>query len=239
MVDLHALKGEMIQIFAGKYVKKGQVEGEKLWYWVKIIAGLKVKVIIWPEQEYKRSDRFILLTVDGVDFRTWEKSTNDSNMDPKAMSHKYKHGALKYEIGIDAYEAKIVWVSGPKRGAMGDREIFAEDGGLREKVPEGKVVVCDRVYTDKKTAGNNAKLALPSLADPGPLFEFKSKLRARQESLNGRLKDFRILDATYHHDPKNHVFVLEAVAVLVQYAMDHGHPIFPANTGDHYPDSDV
>ncbi|CAJ1955894.1 unnamed protein product [Cylindrotheca closterium] len=52
-------------------------------------------------------------------------------------------------------------------------------------------------------------------------------------------KDFRILDATYHHDLKNHVFVLEAVAVLVQYAMDHGHPIFPANTGDHYPDSDV
>ncbi|CAJ1943833.1 unnamed protein product, partial [Cylindrotheca closterium] len=58
---------------------------------------------------------------------------------------------------------------------MGDQEIFAEDGGLREKVPKGKVVICDRVYTDKKTAGNNAKLALPSLADPGPLFKFKSK----------------------------------------------------------------
>ena len=67
------------------------------------------------------------------------------------------------------------------------------------------------------------------------MFNLKSRLRARNESLNGRFKDFRILFDTYHHDPEYHGFALEAVAVLVQYAMDHGHPIFPAHTGNHYP----
>jgi hypothetical protein len=131
-------------------VKVWKVEGENLWHWVKVISGLKLKVIVWPGEEYNRSDRYILLTVDGVDFRTWEKSTKDSNMDPGTMSHKYKHGALKYEIGVDAYEAKIVWINGPKRGAMGDLTIFREDGGLLEMIPEGKLVVSDRVYSDKK-----------------------------------------------------------------------------------------
>lgn len=211
--------------------KPRMVEGDYLWDWVKVIAGLKVKVISWPEHEYSRSDRFILLTVDGVDFRTWEQSTNDYNVDPKTCSHKHKHGALKYEIGVDAYLPKIVWIHGPFRGGEHDKNIFSRAGGLKEKIPEGKVLVCDRVYSDKK-ANNNSDLALPNLGDSKALHEFKSRLLSRHESLNGRLKKFRILDDTYHHDPKKHVFALEAVAVLVQYAMDHGHPIFDANTVD-------
>ena len=102
-------------------------------------------------------------------------------------------------------------------------------GGLRDKIPEGKVVVCDRVYTDKKR-NDNADLALPCIGDRNDLLVFKSRLRARHESLNGRLKDFGILADTFRHGSNKHVIAFEAVAVLVQYAMDHGHPIFDANT---------
>ena len=42
------------------------------------------------------------------------------------------------------------------------------------------------------------------------------------------LKDFRILFDIYHHNPDNHIFAFEAVIVIVQYAMDHGHPLFDA-----------
>lgn len=208
---------------------KRMVEGENLWTWVKVIGRLKVKVISWPEDEYKRADRFILLTVDGVDCRTYEKSTDEMNVDPAQFTHKHNHGGVKYEIGIDCYESKIVWISGPHRGGKHDRTIFAE--GLRDKIPEGKVVISDRVYTDKKR-NDNADLALPCIGDSQELFNFKARAKARHESLNGRLKDFRILFDTYHHPHGNHVFAFEAVAVLVQYAMDHGHPIFDANTGD-------
>ena len=53
-------------------------------------------------------------------------------MDKGTISQKYNHGALKYEIGVDAFLAKIVRINGPKRGAMHDWTIFKEDGGLFE-----------------------------------------------------------------------------------------------------------
>jgi len=205
------------------------VQGEFLWHWVKILDKLKDKVIIWPEKEYDNPKRHILLSVDGIDCRTWEKASEEFNVDPKTYSHKYNHGGLKYEIGVDAYEPQVVWVSGPWRGGKHDLVLYSEEGGLREKIPdEDKVVVCDRVYRDKKRKGND-DLALPCIGDLPEIFTFKSRLRARQESLNGRLKDFRILFDTFHHNPDNHGYAFGAVLCLVQFAMNHGHPIFDAN----------
>lgn len=99
---------------------------------------------------------------------------------------------------------------------------------MKRKVPENKVIVCDRVYTDKD-GNNNDDLALPCIGDESDLFELKSRLRTRYESLNGRLKDFRILADVFHHPHERHEFAFGAVIVLVQYAMDHGHPIFDAH----------
>lgn len=112
---------------------------------------------------------------------------------------------------------------------MHDRTIYKMEGGLKEKIPPGKKVVCDRVYRDKK-GNDNHELFLPNIGDPKELFKFKSRLRARHESLNGRLKAFSILENTFRHDPENHVYAFEAVIVLVQYTMDRGHPIFDAHS---------
>lgn len=203
------------------------VTGQPLWHWVKIVAGLKAKVISWPEEVYNSSTRRFLLTVDGVDFKTYEVSTEEYNVDRQTFSQKHGHGAVKYEIGVDAYEPKIVWIHGPYKAGTHDKTIFEDVGGLLEKIPEGKVVVCDRVYRKSDHAD---KLALPNLGDSEDLQNFKARLRARHESLNGRLKDWRILFDIYRHPIDNHVHVLEAVAVLVQYQLDNGHPIFDANT---------
>lgn len=205
------------------------VQGEFLWYWVRAIGKLRSQVIIWPAEDYNHPGRYICLTVDGVDFRTYEKSSDDYNVDPKTYTHKHNHGGVKYEIGIDAYLPKVVWTNGPYRGGKPDGEIFKMEGGLREKIPEGKVAVTDRVYKDKKHKDNN-DLALPSFGDSSELFRIKSRLRSRHESFNGRLKKYSILYDTFRHDTDNHGFAFDAVLVLVQFAMDHGHPIFDANT---------
>lgn len=103
--------------------------------------------------------------------------------------------------------------------------IFSMENGLRKKIPAGKKVIANGVYSSEKENGN-MDLLLPCIGDSPEFHKFKSRLRARHETLNGRLKDYRILSDTFRYDVDNHVFVFEAVLVLVQYAMDHDHPIF-------------
>ena len=67
-------------------------------------------------------------------------------------------------FGIDCFTPKIVdyctvWA------VINDREIYSLENGLKEKIPEGKVIVCDRVYTNKESKTKNEELALPNLGD--------------------------------------------------------------------------
>ena len=148
--------------------------------------------------------------------------------DKGQYSHKFNHGALKYEVAIDAYTSKVVWINGPFRGGEHDKNIYA--GGLREKIPRGKKVICDRVYGSKKYTlpDDTKKLSLPNPCDPPHFANFKARVKARHETFNGRIKFFRILSDTYHHANHKHVNVFEAVAVMVQYQMDNGSPLFNA-----------
>lgn len=95
------------------YQSERSVQGDLIWKWVKAIGKLKAKVISWPEEEFSREDRRILLSVDGIDFKTYEKASEDRNVDKGTYSHKHNHGGLKYEIGVDAYNPKVVWIHGP------------------------------------------------------------------------------------------------------------------------------
>ena len=122
-----------------------QVEGENLWRWVKIIAALTAKKIIWPEEEYQDPNtQIFIISVDGVDFRCWEAKHPTMPYDKGMYSHKYKKAALKYEIAIDIFRSKIVWISGPHQGGKHDKVIYLED--LCGKIPPSKKIIVDRVY---------------------------------------------------------------------------------------------
>lgn len=204
-----------------------QCQGENLWKWVKALALLKALKIVWPEDEYNDPNRqIIIVSVDGVDFKCWEKSTPEFNIDKGQYSHKFHHGALKYEIAIDTYTSRVVWINGPFRGGEHDKNIY--DMALRDKIPNGKKIVCDRVYGKAADKAEYKKLCLPNLCDSKELGNFKARVRCRHESFNGRLKFFRSLADTYHHDNKKHVFVFEAICVIVQYQMENGSPLFSA-----------
>eukprot|EP00980_Cylindrotheca_fusiformis_P020619 scaffold7681_cov122-Cylindrotheca_fusiformis.AAC.3 len=206
---------------------KRLVEGEYKWKWIKALAKLKDLVTVWPEAEYNDPDgRKILGTVDGIDFKIRERSTANLNVDSKQYSHKHNHGALKYEIMMDAYKSKIVHLNGPFRGGEHDKNMFLDK--LKRKIPDGKLIVADRVYRNGSVPGWNDVLSLPCLSDSKELNNFKARLRSRHEAVNGRLKKFKVLDDTYRHDPKKHEFAFTAVCVIVQYSMSYGHPIFDA-----------
>jgi hypothetical protein len=201
------------------------IRGEPLWRWVRMIAALKTKKIVWDESLDDPSSQVFIVSVDGTDFKVWEKKHPLFTIDKGQYSHKYNHGALKYEIAIDVYRSKVVWISGPPhRGGKADKTIFEE--ALKGKIQPGKKVITDRVYGSKATPEDHAKLALPNPMDDQVLANFKSRARCRHETFNGRLKFFHALSDTYHHSSENHVHVFEAICVIVQYQMDNGGELF-------------
>jgi hypothetical protein len=203
-----------------------EVQGHNLWRWVTMIAALKANKIVWPEAEFNDpAGHIFIISVDGTDFRVWEKKHPTFTIDRQQCSHKFKHGALKYEIAIDIYRAKIVWISGPYPGSVHDKTIYIE-GGLCDKIPAGKKVITDRVYGNKASPDDHIKLALPNHQDSKELNNFKARVKSRHETLNGRLKFFSILEKTFTHDAANHVHAFEAVCVTVQYQMDLGGEIY-------------
>ena len=56
--------------------------------------------------------------------------------------------------------------------------------------------------------------------------DFKRRARARHETVNGRLKVFKILAERFRHGVEKHQTVLEAVCVLLQCELENGHPLF-------------
>jgi hypothetical protein len=85
------------------------VQGNNLWRWVRMITALKAIKIVWPEEECNNPHGGIfIVSVDGTDFKVWEKKDLVMQIDKGQYSHKFNHGVLKYEITIDVYESKAV-----------------------------------------------------------------------------------------------------------------------------------
>lgn len=68
------------------------------------------------------------------------------------------------------------------------------------------------------------------LPDPESEYFFheywKSSVRAWHETVNGRLKNYKALTCHFRHAITKHSFVFQAVAVMVQLALKHEHPLF-------------
>ena len=197
-------------------------KGEHLGIWVKRITALKASKIKWDPKFDEPNSGVYIMTVDGTDFRCWERKTATLNIDKSFCSVKFKHAALKYLVGVSVHEPKCVWIYGPSRGGEHDMTMMQKSGILK-KVKKGKLVIVDRGFIKKK---EKDKLSWPNPMDSKEVNNFKSRARLRHETFNGRLKEFGILYETFRHDYGLHQFAFEAVVVIVQYQMDNGSPIF-------------
>lgn len=193
--------------------------GRSIWQWVEKIQSLYETTIVWPDELDSPEGAIFTISVDGVDFRTYEKKHPTLPRDTKGYSQKHNHYALKYEIGISLNTSKCVWTNGPFLGGKNDVTIFGE--GLKQKLAaHGKLGLADRGYPGQ------VELSLPNTNDPGPLKKFKSRGRARHETFNRRLKCFQCLADTFRHNLDKHKIAFQAVCVIVQYQMDNGAELF-------------
>ena len=214
-------------------VNEKYASGRALWKWIARIQALKGTKIVWEKNcALDRDDRPLpkfAISVDGVDCKINEPKHPTKPVDRKYYSHKFNHGALKYELAIDIFKPKLVWINGPFQASKHDITVF-RDHGLLEKMKTdhpGRFVVADRGYQTSRP-DEIGIMSTPNDMDPKLLKNFKTHVCQRHESFNGRIKFFKCLSETFRHTQEKHKIAFEAVCVIVQYQMDNGAPIFDA-----------
>ena len=183
-------------------------------YYVEAIQGLKGEKIKW---EVSKDDIF-LLSVDGVHCNIDEPRKKPST---GWKSHKSNGPGLAYELGLLLHHSQLVWINGPFAAGSNDIRNFNEENGLKSKIPPGKKVITDRVYSSEIDV-----CSIPNDLDTPEVNEFKRRARARHETFNKRIKNFNILSNTFRHGLHLHQMVFEAVCVIMQFEMENGYPLF-------------
>ena len=191
-----------------------------IWYFVKKIQALQADVVCWPENNF--GDDIWIGCVDGTHIRTYEPKDENFPKNRKAFSYKNHSAGLDYELMLSLYESKCVWMNGPFLAGENDTSIFGKSGGLAEKLRElGKKVIADNGYR-----GYDDVVSRPNSQDSQQVRDFKTRARQRQESYNGKLKNFGCLDGTFRHGKERFAQCFEAVVAITQLKMELAEPVF-------------
>ena len=197
------------------------------WYYASKIQNLKAAKIVWPDRWNQNNPNVnsahtetFLCTVDGVHCSIEEPKHPVYPKNPQMYSHKSQSAGLCYEIAISLWEDQVVWINGPFEASKHDATIFREEG-LMDKVPDGKLVIADRVY--RKLAN---KVSISRSQDTEAVRRLKGRAKARQESFNSRIKNFGCLRQNFRHKTDKHKTCFEAVCVICQYQLENGSPLF-------------
>ena len=167
-----------------------------------------------------------LMSVDGTDYRIPQKGA--ARRGNAFASHKYNgKSALRYELGVCILTGHLVWIEGPfPAGKYNDITIFKN--GLAHFLDPYERVEADngyRGYVDKVKCPKNA-------ANPPENLAMQARVRSRHETLNGRLKNWGILQQVFRHDIALHGRVLRACAVITQLMLENGEPLFAVEYTD-------
>ena len=200
-------------------------QGDPLWSWVRKIAALRVEKIVWNERTsgpISEEAETFTISVDGTDFKVWEPKHPTKPIDTKYASHKFKKAGLRYEIAISISTGRCVWIHGPFPAGTHDMTIFRK--ALKHKIKPGEAVIADRGYQTQRE--DEAFMSTPSKFDDAEVDKFKSRARCRHETFNGRIKMYASMEQTWKNTAEKHKWALHAVAVTVQYHLEHGPGMF-------------
>ena len=144
--------------------------------------------------------------------------------DPKYFSFKHQRAGLLYEVALSIYEDRCVWINGPTPGVeTNDKGIF--NRALRHLIPSGKKGLTDSGYICKY---DTHILTWKRVGDTPEVRLFKRRALARQEVFNSRMKRFECLSTVFRHSEDGHKSAFFAIAVMCQYQMELGSPLFKA-----------
>lgn len=150
-------------------------------------------------------------SLDGLDLKIQEPTP----FSPKWFSHKFRGPGLRYEIALNIRTGEIVWVHGGYPcGLYPDLKLAREAYVLL--VNPGELTVADKGYND---ALYFIQKTIRNVRDHGTIM-------ARHETVNKRMKQFKILKNTYRHSLQKHPLVFHAVANLTQLMIQNGYPLF-------------
>lgn len=165
------------------------------------------------------------ISVDGVDFIIWEPRP----FNEKYYSKKSNGPGLRYEIAICIATGYVVWVNGPFPAATHDLTIFRQ--GLMHEIEIDERVLGDRGYNGEP----DYIVTATRFINEGnmQLLRDYHVVRARHETFNRRMKVWNVLGHRFRNDLSRHGIVFNAVAVIEQIKMEHGHPMFPVEWEDY------
>jgi len=86
----------------------------------------------------------------------------------------------------------------------------------------------ERVEADSGYSAGNPEFCLTpkGIWHPAEKTELQNTLRARQETVNTRLTNFKAMSDVWRHDIDRHSIAFCAVLVIVQIQIEHGNPLF-------------
>jgi hypothetical protein len=166
------------------------------------------------------------MTVDGTDFHIPQKGV--AKKGNAFGSHKYAgKSTLRYELGVDILVGNLVWIQGPYPASKYTNiKIF-------NKVLRNFLELGERVEADEGYRSHPNKIKCPGNdANPAENRGMQGRVRARHETLSGRLKTWGILSQVFRHHIMMHGGVFRACAVVTQLTIQDGEPLFEVEYKD-------
>ena len=121
---------------------------------------------------------------------------------------------MRYEIAVSIKFDDIVAYNGPfPCGKWPDIKIFRHT--LKGKLGVGEKVIADRGYR------GDLKIVIPHLFKNKEQKKAMDIIRARHETVNGRLKNWNSLQQKFRHSLRKHNLVFRSVLVLEQIKFNH------------------
>jgi hypothetical protein len=142
---------------------------------------------------------------------------------PVWFSYKFKGAGLRYELALSIIHGDIVWLNGPFPCGACNNLTILQYGGLKDALEEG-----ERVEADDGYAALDPEF-VKTRSSPFHPEEYKAvwnKVRARQEIVNKRFKQWGVIREVFCHDIMKHHMCFQAVAVLMQLSIENGEPLF-------------
>ena len=175
--------------------------------------------IRWENQFKGDRGNRCLVTVDGTDFRIGDPVP----FSPVWWSKKFNGAALRYELVVCIETGDIVGFMGPVAPKY-NQDITNFRWKTRRMLGPGEMVVADKGYR------GDIKCCTPLNAKNPHHLKAMSHARARHETVNRRLKQFKVLQIGFRHHRTKHHLAFRAVASMTQLMFNHGYKPFQLTT---------
>lgn len=123
---------------------------------------------------------------------------------------------MKYEVGLCIRTGEIVWIYGGfPAGEVNDLGLASKL--FLTKLNRGEKVIGDLGY-------NHYKFITPHTHPQTA--RLQKNIRSRHETVNSRLKAFKVLSTPFRHDISKHLLCFYAVAKIVQMSIITDEPLY-------------